>query len=163
MTASTVISVLALLLSGASFYRTHLRRKAAMIGWIAETFHEDTGKTQVNWSREYVVALSNRGTMDLLVRDASVDLRRSRAEMLPTLSPEELPAILKPGEIKTVRLRLPDRFVKAVEAEAGATASIVFQVFSAQGKLYMPSKLVISGTELPSDLWAPFRLGKVKG
>lgn len=164
MTASTVIALLALLLSGASFYRTHLRRKADMIGWITDTLHEeDEDKPQVAWVRDYGVALSNSGTMDLLVREASVHLCRSSANLVPEVPVDELPAILKPGEVKLIRLQLPHRFVTEMEAERRAVISIEFQVFSARGRLYTPRKVVISGAERPGDLWASFRLGKVKG
>lgn len=162
--ASLIVSSLAFVVSAATFYRTHLRRKAAMLGWIADTFHdEDDDKPRVAWVRGYGFALSNTGTLDLLVRETSVHVCGKDADSVPEIPLGELPAILKPGEIRLIRLELPHRFVEAMEAAPGVTVSIEFQVYSAHGKLYTPRKRVIWGRDQPRDFWAPFALKGAEG
>ena len=98
----------------------------------------------------------------MLVREASVYLTGSAANFVPEMRSEDLPAIIKPGEVTLVHLTLPNRFVERMEGAKGATVSIDFQIYSARGKLFMPRKVVASGEDLPVDVWTPFNLGTSK-
>ncbi len=159
--ATLLVSALALVVSAATFYRTQLRRTAALVGWVA-VINQDDDEEGGAAITDYAFALSNSGAVDLLVREASVYLTGSAAQLVPEIPSDNLPLVLKPGEVKLIHLSLPTRFVENMAATAGAAVSVELQIYAASGKLYIPRKLVVSGEQIPSDLWAPFKLGKPK-
>lgn len=150
-----VVSFLALLVSGANFYLTVLSKKAALLGCVAAiaTPEADSSDEQV-----FEFALSNTGKVDLLVREASFDAVDSAIQLVPELLSDDLPVVLKAGQVQLIKLRAAARFVKSVAHIPGLELAIEFRVFSSRGKAHQARKVVMKNGAQPGDLWSPFAM-----
>jgi len=153
---ATTLSSLALLVSAATLYLTYFRKKAALVGCLAAMSAPEVDDVD-NWSFEF--ALSNTGNIELLVRE--VALEPPKIGLVPEITPEALPAILKPGEVQLLTLELPNRFCRQpAQIQHGVT--FTFHVFSSRGTVYAPRKALgplreVGGTTKAD--WVPFTLG----
>ena len=156
--AATVLSSLALLVSAATLYLTFFRKHAALIGCLTAVTTPNPDEIE---NCVFDFALANSGTLELLVREVSVDFMSPAAGLVPEISPAALPAVLKPGQVQLLRLEIPNLFLSKV-AQSGQAVSLQFHVFSSRGTLYRPSKVLAPQGEvhdLPPDTWVPFKLG----
>ena len=153
---SIAISLVALLVSGATFYLTLLRKKAALVGCLLSSTTPEPGDNE-HWRFEF--ALANTGDVELLIREADLDLPASG--LVPEISSLAFPLVIKPGEVVPLQLELPNRFCRKV-IQTGELLAFNFHVFSSRGVLYV-ARTSVTLTEGDSDPpkanWAPFTLG----
>jgi|GEM_PF-7048108 len=157
--ATIVLSTLALFVSIATLFLTFLYKRAALVGCLASiTTPEVTSRDNC----VFEFALSNTGTLDLLIRDISFDLTAHRSDPIPDIAPSFIPTVLKAGQVQLLKITLPNLFLqKAARNQYGIV--IQFHIFSSRGIFYMPEKLIVprvADYPMPEDAWSPFLLGK---
>ena len=91
--AATILSTLALLVSGWTLYLTYFRKKAALIGCLAAVSVPAPDQVE---DCVFDFALSNNGNLELLVREVSLDFDDGEDGLIPEIS-AALPIVLKPG------------------------------------------------------------------
>jgi|SRR5690348_8074373 hypothetical protein len=157
--ATIVLSSLALLVSIATLFLTFLYKRAALVGCLAlVTTPEATSRDNC----VFEFALSNTGTLELLIRDVSLDLTPRRSNLIPDISPASVPIVLKPGQVQLLRIEIPNLFLRKI-AQNQQGIVVQFHIFSSRGTFYMPEKTLIPKVAdyvMPEDAWAPFLLGK---
>jgi hypothetical protein len=161
MNSGTVISIilssLALLVSGATFYLTVLRKKAAFVGCLLATSTVEFGDDD-DWVFEF--ALANTGDVELLVTEANLDLPTDG--VVPILSSDALPLVLEPGQVRSLALDLPNKFCWQLSRRREPLI-FSFRVFSARGTVYVPQITVAVTADDPAapiTNWTPFTLGQ---
>lgn len=156
--AATVLASLALFVSIATLYLTFFRKKAGLVGCLAAITAPEPADLD---NCVFDFALSNTGTLELLVRDISLVLDGPDAGIVPEITPSVLPTVLKPGQVQLLKLEIPNLFMRK-SAMSGRGVSVQFHVVSSRGIFYRPSKVLAPQREthdLPPDVWAPFVLG----
>lgn len=154
---SIALSAVALLVSGATFYLTLLRKKAALVGCLLSTMSPDAGDND-DWRFEF--ALANTGNVELLVREAALDPLASG--LAPEISSLAFPYVIKPGEVAPLEMELPKRFCREV-IQTGEQLAFNFHVFSSRGVPYVARTSVAlteDDVEPPKANWVPFTLGR---
>lgn len=157
--ASIALSSLAVLVSFATLFLTFLYKKAALVGCLASITTPEAASRD-NCIFEF--ALSNTGTLDLLIREISLDLTGSDTGLTPEISPSSIPMVLKAGQVQLLRIELPNLFLRKVAQNRN---DIIFQfhIFSSRGTFYLPEKTFtpkVADYVAPEDAWSPFLLGK---
>lgn len=165
MTASEIVttcmSTAALLISLATLYLTYFYKKVALIGRLVA--FNTVAKDDPLYG-EYEFSLSNTGTLELLISDVGIDLVNvSEQYLLPEISSLDIPIVLRPGQIKLLRVTIPDLFMRNA-AKTGHKVLVEFQVHSPKAKLYLLTKellLLNEDLEMTPDGWQPFVLSQL--
>ena len=159
--SATVLSSLALLVSLVTLYLTFFHKRAKLVACLAAIdFPEPSHSPHCTFD----FALSNTGTLELLLREISIDASSPDVGLLPEIHLEELPLVVSPGQVKLVKVQVPNLFIRNI-AQRGGGVEFAFHIFSSRGDLYLARKAVSSldaSLELPKRTWSPFSLGRVE-
>lgn len=154
-------STAALLISFTSLYFSLWYKKTSMVGalacWNPTVIEEPLFQT-------CEITLSNNGNKEFLVRDVLIDYEPSvEGELVPMLK-TELPLVLKAGEIKLLRLNIPNLFMEKAQ-ESGSMMQLEFHIIDLYGRLQLAEKSLtphVEGSNISRNDWIPFKLRKVK-
>lgn len=75
-----------------------------------------------------------------------------------------MPVVLKPGQVKLLRIGIPNVLFENV-ADRAESLLVQFHVFSSRGAQFLPHKSISplgKERDLPADTWAPFSLGAME-
>jgi len=154
------ISIVALLVSLITVYFSFFRKKLSFIGCLT-AFHTLSKNDPMKGRFEF--SLSNNGNRELLVRDIIIDLVNApNGMLLPVIDSEEIPIVLKPGQIVLSNIELPNLFLHKV-AESDSIVLFNFQVYSPDGKLFIATKEIKFNNkdlEIGNNQWKPFKMEK---
>ena len=159
--SATILASLALLVSIFTLYLTFLHKRAKLIGCLAAI---DFPAPSYSPFCTFDFALSNTGTLELLLREVALDVSGPYTGLLPETNPEDMPIVIGPGQVKLIKVQIPNLFIRNL-AQRGGSIEFDFHIFSSRGNLYLARKLVApldESLELPKSTWSPFSLGKVE-
>lgn len=158
---SIFIASIAIIISFATLYFSHIRQKISLLGALVSVHQSDKS----SYHDIYEFCLSNNGNREILIRDVEiVHFSNSVHTLVPDIKPEIIPMIIKPGQLQLIKINLPKLFMKKA-FEAKESVLTQFHVYSTNGKLYLASKEVPSLLEknnFKSNTWQPFKLHKPK-
>jgi len=160
-----IISGLAFVISGASFYFSFFYRKTSLIGnlLIYTTDFEGHGSVDCEFS------FSNTGNKEILLRGVDIDLIKwEYGDLVPKILSPQLPIVIKPGGVSLVKLSIPKYFCEKLSHKQ-KEFSLDFSVISSDGTQYfatlilMPMIIDEDGNIgfLPESLKRPFLLKRI--
>lgn len=125
--AALIISLLAVGISGFTFYFNHFHKKVSIVGALVST---GVAAEEQRPYAEHEYSLSNTGNQELVVRDFLVEASDQKlAQAFPTPTSKDLPVVIRPGEVKLVRLK-----VSIPKTKEDHRDTIVFRIFAPNGK-----------------------------
>lgn len=132
-----VMSGISLLLSGVTLYCTFFYKRTSLVGKLLDystQAKEDSRSMELNFS------LINTGTHELLVSSINIDIINPNQEqgLIPDIESNQVPGIIKSGEVYILKFLLPILFVKTCK-ENNEKIKINFSVISSNGKTYTAS------------------------
>lgn len=136
-----IMSSVAILLSGLTFYFNFFHKKVSLIGTLL-SFATEAPDDPMHM--EFECSLGNTGNRELLIRDIDVDLigaDTNKGFLVPEIVSKEIPSIIKPGQILLVKFLLPRLFVNEA-AKNGCSIKLDFDVVSSCSKHYVASKIL---------------------
>jgi len=150
------ISSAALLVSMVSGYFSLFHKRNRLVAVIAAW--QIDKDPQVNHVR-CEVSLANNGNRDLLIRAVEIEYEeKSDSDVLPELEIEEIPSVLKAGELMLLPLELPKRFL-SIATQMDLRLALSIHIYTLDGKLMLAKKLLnpVTADSPPSESdWQPF-------
>lgn len=127
------ISIGALCISLATLYLSFFHKKISLIGTLASC----NVPIDENVELELEYSLGNTGNQELLAREINLEVDdEGESHGVPVIEINEIPAVIRPGEIKLVRFKLPlKHFLVPLSREKKALL-IFFEIHSPNGKQY---------------------------
>lgn len=148
----------ALIVSIISLYYSLFRKRISLVGCLAAW----NPRTELQENTQVCdITLSNTGTRELLLREIEVLSSPERdGEIFPALEVEEVPAVIKPGEIRLIKLPIPNFYLGQLAARH-QKLKLEFHIYTTDAKLKIASKELtppINDTTIPQRDWKPFKL-----
>lgn len=148
----------ALAVSLVSLYFSLFHKRISLVGTLAAW-----NPRAENFENSQVceVAISNTGNRELVLREIEIlSFPEIEGELFPVLESEQVPAVLKPGEMKLLTFPVPDHYLQKLAKENRALR-LNFHIFTTEATLKLATKDLtppVSGADIPESDWKPFKL-----
>lgn len=156
-TITLVIAALALAVSVFSLYRTYFHTSVDLVGTLASLNVPEPG----DWvPAVFEFTLSNLGNRELLIRETSVDALPHREELIPEGETKELPLVLRPGEIRLIRIEVASHWLYELYEE-GRQVRFEIEVIGPDASVRGIAKdisFTSTGLSVGEEAWSPFRM-----
>jgi hypothetical protein len=130
-TVTFILSILAILISSATLYLSFFYKETNFVGSILSAKEKDTKFV-------FECSLANAGNRELLIREITLTGGKIISEFSDC---EEIPYVLKPGEIKLIKFKAPLLFIKKL-SQNREEAGLHLEITANNGKTYLASKLL---------------------
>jgi hypothetical protein len=99
---TTVLSVLALVVSLVTLYLTYFYEQVKLVGCLAK-YWVDEPDSLIGVVFDF--AFSNTGNKDLLIREAMVEVPQQPGAIVPEIECKEIPMVIKPDHVALINWR----------------------------------------------------------
>jgi hypothetical protein len=155
---SNCLAAAALTVSLVSLYFSLFHKRISLIGTLA-AWNPRTDR--VERCQVCEISLSNNGNRELLLRELEIlSLPEREDELFPIIECDNIPAVIKPGEIKLVTFGVPNLYLQKLASE-GRLIRLNFHIFTTDAKLRIATKdlcPISDEVEIPKSDWNPFKL-----
>lgn len=153
-------SATALVLSSITVYFSHFHKRTSITGMFV-AWNPGTVEAPLCQICEFVLA--NTGTKEVVLRDIeTTTYPEKKGETFPILEIENVPDVLKPGEIKIYRMAIPDKYLERIY-ENNQKMGVDFSLFTSNATPLQAIKYISPiQADIPKEDWKPFKAKIVK-
>lgn len=148
----------ALAVSLISLYFSLFHKRFSLIGTLA-AWNPRTENFESSQACE--IAISNTGNRELVLREIEIlSFPEIEGELFPILKSEQVPTVLKPGEMKLLTFPIADLYLQKL-AKENRMLRLNFHIFTAEATLKLATKNLtppVGGADIPESDWKPFKL-----
>lgn len=148
----------ALVVSLVSLYFSLFHRRISLVGTLA-AWNPRTENFEHSQACE--IAISNTGNRELVLREIEIlSSPEIENDLFPVPESDQVPAVLKPGEVKLLTFPIPDRYLHKLAKEK-RMLRLNFHIFTTEAKLKLATKDLtppVGGADIPESDWKPFKL-----
>lgn len=159
-TVTFFFSATALVLSSITVYFSHFHKRTSLVGMFVAW---NPGTVNVPLCQICEFVLANTGTKEVVLREIETTTHPEKeGETFPILEIENVPDVIKPGEIKIYRMAIPDQYLERLYGN-NQKMGIAFSLFTSNATLLQATKYISPiQTDIPKEDWKPFKAKRIK-